>query len=113
MRIQRLIGLLAGFALAGMVFAAPPDAAMLFTTGVSEVAVPAQAAGTQAQEQTFEGKIMKKQGQYVFEDSTGKSYMLDNQEKAKQFEGKKVKVKGTLTVVTNTIRVSNIELDES
>ena len=32
----------------------------------------------------------------------------DDQDKAKQFEGKDVKVEGTLDVATNTIRVSNI-----
>lgn len=113
MKIQRLFGLLAGFALAGLVYAAPHEPAMVFTTGSGELATMAQATYGQAQEQTFEGKIMKKEGQYVFQDATGKSFLLDDQEKAKEFDGKKVKVTGTLTVATNTIRVANIVLDES
>lgn len=113
MTFQKLSCVAAGLALAWVAAAAPPDRAMVFSTGSEELATLAQAQYGQAQEQTFEGKILKKQGQYVFEDGTGKAYMLDNQEKAKEFEGKKVKVKGTLTVATNTIRVASIELDET
>jgi hypothetical protein len=37
------------------------------------------------------------------------SYQLDDQEKAKQFEGKQVKVVGKLDLDTNLIHVENIE----
>jgi|SRR5271167_208957 len=60
--------------------------------------------------QTFTGKITKSGGKLVLKDGASKStYMLDDQDKAKQFEGKEVKVTGTLDPATNTIRITNIE----
>jgi hypothetical protein len=60
--------------------------------------------------QTFTGKIAKAGGKYVLKDMTNKmTYRLDDQEKAKEFEGKNVKVSGMLDPATNTIRVAAIE----
>jgi uncharacterized protein YdeI (BOF family) len=57
------------------------------------------------------GTIVKEKGQYVLKDAaSGASYKLDDQEKAKQFEGKQVKVTGKLDPTTNQIHVENIEL---
>ena len=69
------------------------------------------AAMTQAQDtQTFVGKVAKAGGKYVLKDMTNKmTYMLDDQERAKAFEGKSVKVTGMLDTQTNTIRVAAIE----
>lgn len=69
----------------------------------------------QQQNKTFEGKIMKLQsGQYAL--VTGQTpsgqmagHFLDDQEGAKKYEGKQVKVTGTLEVASNTIHVSKIE----
>ena len=59
---------------------------------------------------TFSGKISMSNGKYVLEDSTSKmSYVLDNQKKAKQFEGKSVMVTGTLDTNKNMIHVKKIE----
>jgi hypothetical protein len=58
----------------------------------------------------FSGKVMQANGQYVLVDSiTQATYALDDQEKAKQFEGKAVKVTGTLETSNKLIHVSNIE----
>jgi hypothetical protein len=48
--------------------------------------------------------------QYAFltDKGAGKGYFLDNQEKAKQFEGKAVKVVGVLEASTGTIHVTDI-----
>jgi uncharacterized protein YdeI (BOF family) len=65
----------------------------------------------QQQSQTFEGKISKENGSLVLKDkATNTSYKLDNEEQARQFEGKDVKVTGTLDPATNTVHVTNIEI---
>jgi hypothetical protein len=67
----------------------------------------------QQKSQTFVGKIVKaKNGQYALltDAQTGKGAFLDDQDKAKQFEGKNVKVIGVLEAARALIHVSNIEL---
>ncbi|MBZ5563516.1 MAG: hypothetical protein LAP13_13985 [Acidobacteriia bacterium] len=60
--------------------------------------------------QTFTGKIAQVDGHYVLQDmSSNTNYKLDNEDKAKQFDGKNVKVIGTLDSSSNTIHVSDIE----
>jgi lipopolysaccharide export system protein LptA len=57
------------------------------------------------------GTIVKEKGQLVLKDTAANvSYQLDDQKKAKQFEGKQVKVTGKLDMNSNTIHVENIEL---
>lgn len=58
----------------------------------------------------FSGTIVKEKGKLVLKDTTANvSYQLDNQEKAKEFIGKQVKVTGKLDLETNLIHVDNIE----
>lgn len=58
----------------------------------------------------FSGTIVKVKGKFVLKDAATKmSYQLDDQNKAKQFEGKQVKVIGKLDLDTNLIHVENIE----
>lgn len=78
---------------------------------------PQAAAGQQSNDmqtqgaKAFNGTIVKEKGQLVLKDKVANvSYQLDNQEKAKQFEGKQVKVTGKLDLDTNLIHVENIEL---
>jgi hypothetical protein len=60
--------------------------------------------------QTFNGKISKSGGKYVLKDTaTQTTYTLDDQDRAKQYEGKTVKVTGSLDSSSNTIRVASIE----
>jgi hypothetical protein len=62
--------------------------------------------------QTLVGKIVKiKSGQFALltDEQGGKGVYLDDQEKAKQFEGKTVKVTGTLDMASNTVHVTGIE----
>jgi|SRR5579863_2017681 uncharacterized protein YdeI (BOF family) len=59
----------------------------------------------------FNGTIMKEKGRLVLKDTTTNvSYQLDDQDKAKQFVGKQVKVTGKLDLDTNLIHVDSIEL---
>jgi hypothetical protein len=66
----------------------------------------------QQKSQTFVGKIIKaKNGQYALltDEQAGKGAFLDDQEKAKPFEGKSVKVTGVLEASRALIHVTNIE----
>ena len=66
----------------------------------------------QQKSQTFVGKIVKaRNGQYALltDEQTGKGVYLDDQEKAKPFEGKTVKVTGVLEVAKNVLHVTDIE----
>ena len=63
---------------------------------------------TQPAEQSFQGKISESGGSYVLKDSSGTTYQLDDQKKAKDFSGQSVKVTGNLDSSTNMIRVSSI-----
>ena len=62
-----------------------------------------------AQTQTVTGTIVKEDGRYVLKASDNKTYQIDDQEKAKQFEGKQVKIVGSLDMSTSTIRIQSIE----
>ncbi|MGC1450170.1 MAG: DUF5818 domain-containing protein [Candidatus Sulfotelmatobacter sp.] len=58
----------------------------------------------------FNGTIVKEKGKLVLKDTAANvSYQLDDQDKAKQFVGKQVKVTGKLDSNTNRIHVENIE----
>ena len=65
--------------------------------------------GNEAQAaKTFTGRISQMDGKYVLVTGTD-TFLLDNQEKAKEFNGKNVKVTGTLDDATKTIRVADIQ----
>ena len=74
---------------------------------------PAQSTAQEAETQTFSGQIMNHDGKYALHGEDGKTYQLDDQDKAKEFDGKKVNVKGTLDEKTMTIHVSEIEEAEA
>ena len=61
----------------------------------------------------FVGKVVKtSNGQYglLTDEQSGKGVLLDDQEKAKGFEGKSVKVSGVLEASKNLVHVSDIQL---
>jgi Protein of unknown function (DUF5818) len=64
----------------------------------------------QAADQPFTGTIVKDDGKYVLRISDSASYQIDDQEKAKLYEGKRVKITGSLDVKTNILHVTSIEL---
>ena len=72
----------------------------------SQAQGPAQA---QPAAQSFTGTISKEGDTYVLKVSDTSSYKLDDQDKAKEYEGKRVAVFGTLDPNTNLIRVQKIE----
>lgn len=82
------------------------------------VVSPLTATGSESAKEkakAYTGKIIQaktQDGQTVFalqESSRKNLFMLDDQEKAKQFEGKNVKVTGTMDTASNTIHVVDIE----
>lgn len=76
---------------------------------------PQQGQPDQAQSKTFTGTIQKlPSGQYALvtgQTPEGKmsGHFLDDQENAKKYEGKQVKVTGTFDTGTNTIHVTDIQ----
>lgn len=62
-----------------------------------------------AKTEAFTGRIAQAEGKYVLvDDGQRATFQLDDQEKAKQFDGKNVKVTGSLDTATNTIHVAEI-----
>jgi len=59
--------------------------------------------------QIFQGTIARSQGKYILTTSSGSTYQLDDQKTAKAYDGKSVKVMGTLDDSGNVIQVSSIE----
>jgi len=64
----------------------------------------------QAQAKTFTGTVMKNGERFILSDSGSRtSWVLDDAQKASKFEGKKVKVTGTIDTASNMIHVETIE----
>jgi hypothetical protein len=56
-----------------------------------------QTSASAGEGQSFSGTIVKSGDKFMLQDAdTGKSYDIDHQEQVKQYEGKKVRVHGTL-----------------
>jgi hypothetical protein len=72
---------------------------------------PANSGDAQTQEAlAFTGRVTKEQGHLVLKDPVTKmNYQLDDQEKAKPYVGKQVKVIGKLEMRSNTIHIESIE----
>jgi hypothetical protein len=77
---------------------------------------PPQGQATDAEDQqqptaqTFIGTIFKDGTQYVLKDTNGTAYQLDDQEGVKQYEGKPVKIVGSLNAKNNILHVVSIQL---
>lgn len=72
------------------------------------------ATNPQQSARSFEGKIEKSGDKLVLQESaTQTSYQLDDQDKAKQFQGKNVKVMATLDSASNTLHIVDISPAES
>ena len=99
--------------LAGILLLGVPAPAQQPSSGQAQMGQqPAQQPDTMSPSdaKSFTGKIVKAGGKLVLKDNASKStYQLDDQDKAKSFEGKQVKVNGTLDPATGTIHVTSIE----
>lgn len=65
----------------------------------------ASGATSEGGTQTFSGTVTKQGDKYVLKDDTGKTYDIDHQDEVKKFDGKRVRVQGTLDPATNKIMV--------
>ena len=66
--------------------------------------------GQQAEVKTFTGRISKQGSKFILEDSSIRaSWQLDDQQKAEKYQGKNVRVTGTLDAENNMIHVRSIE----
>jgi hypothetical protein len=69
-----------------------------------------QQQGQQPAIKTFTGRIAKYGPKFVLEDSSVRTaYQLDDQQKAEKYQGKNVRVIGTLDAENNMIHVRAIE----
>jgi len=87
----------------------PPD------RPTSQAAQQTQPTNPPAQEQqpvaqTFKGTIVKDRSRYVLKVSSNSAYQLDDQEKAKQYEGRLVKIGGALDANGSSLHVISVEL---
>jgi hypothetical protein len=65
-----------------------------------------QAGDSPSDGHEFVGTIVKQGAKYMFQDSsTGQMYDIDHQDEVKKFDGKRVRVRGTLDAQTKTIHV--------
>jgi Protein of unknown function (DUF5818) len=100
--MKRIFLSLAGFATMFGLMAAPGQSTVLAT--------PTLQTKPQAEVQTFTGTILKDGDNFVLSDSATKTkYTLDNPKKASPYEGKTVKVTGTLDTAGHLIHVETIE----
>jgi outer membrane biosynthesis protein TonB len=51
---------------------------------------------TATDSKVFSGTVVKQGDKYVLQDDAGKTYDIDHQDEVKKFEGKRVRVQGTL-----------------
>lgn len=110
--MTRIFISLVGFAMLSAILAAPVQST-LPPTAVAELAItatPAPQSQDQNEAKTFTGTILKSGDDFVLSETATKSrYTLDNAEKASPFEGKTVKVTGTIDVASNLIHVETIQ----
>jgi len=59
--------------------------------------------------QTFAGTIMKSGNRYVLKTADNVTYQLDDQARAKKYEGKQVQIVGSLDETSGTIRVEEMK----
>ncbi len=83
---------------------APPNNSQATPAKGSDSERKAESSG-----QTFSGIIVRTGTEYVLKTMDNVTYQLDDQDRAKRFEGKQVKVTGTVNANTKVIRVQNIE----
>jgi len=60
--------------------------------------------------QTLSGTVIKLGNKYVLKTTDKQTYELDDQDKAREYEGKQVKIVGSLDRTTNMIHIASIEL---
>ena len=70
---------------------------------------PSQAQ-QQPSTQSFTGTIVKDGGKFLLKVSETSAYQIDDQQKARLYEGKQVKIAGSLDPKNNMLHITSIEL---
>ena len=86
---------------------AQPSAQQPTQANPSPEATSPSAQPSEASAGAFTGTVVKAGGKYWLK-ANGMKYQLDDQQKAKKFEGQEVKVNGDLDKATSTIHVTDI-----
>jgi cytoskeletal protein RodZ len=81
-----------------------PDNTPAAGSSAGTPSAPADATSTGA-DQSFSGTVQKSGDKYVLKDDSGKVYDIDHQSDVAKFEGKRVRVKGTLDSTGSKIMV--------
>ena len=70
-----------------------------------------EAAGASQSARSFDGRIVKRGNQFILRNAIAHtSYKLDDQKKAMNYEGKRVRVTATMDSVSNTLHVIDISV---
>src|SRR5947199_9769802 len=77
-------------------------------TSAESGAAQGSAPGSSQAAEAYTGTVVKSGDKYVLKTDTG-TYQIDDEDKAKQFEGKQVKVSGNLDKATSTLHVTDIQ----
>jgi len=88
---------------------APPEQKPQTETPSTAVGSSQDNAQQQTAARSFTGTIMKSGDSYVLKTSDNMTYQLDDQARAKEYEGKQVQVTGSLDSSSNTIKVQDIK----
>ena len=82
----------------------PPPSSRTPESGAQQSGSAAD-SGAAAGTQTFSGTVVKQGDKYMLKDDSGHTYDIDHQDEVKKFEGKRVRVQGTLDAGSNKIMV--------
>lgn len=83
----------------------PPASNSTPSTSAPSAGASDNAAAAASDSQSFSGTIEKSGDKYVLKDDSGKTYDIDHQTDVAKFEGKRVRVKGTLDSTGSKIMV--------
>jgi hypothetical protein len=108
MKLQR--GVVLGAVVLGMSVTAAASVPSSRAVPLKDATLLAANQANDSKVKTFTGTIAKKGDEFILTDDSKSSYQLDDQETAEKFAGKKVRVKGILDSVNNTIRIQTIEI---
>jgi len=100
----------ASLAIASALMAASPAATPVAADQNQQAQSQQQEKQETPQLKSYTGTISKEGDAFMLKDDAGKSsYRLDDQQSASKFEGRRVKVTGTLDAENNLIKVQSIE----
>lgn len=90
-----------------------PDKQQVQQSQDNPAATPTQASGMPAPSEsaarTFTGTVVKVGDKYMLRTTDNTTYQLDDPDKAKDYEGKQVKVTGSLDAKGKLIHIQNVE----